>query len=86
MQITTVTQKGQVTIPVGIRQKLGLKAGDAVQFFQIKDKVTLKPLPNFFSFRGSIKYRKKFDIKAIEKAAEKQAVKEYLQRVARIKA
>lgn len=85
MHITTVTQKGQVTIPVGIRQKLGLKAGDAVQFFHLKGKVALKPMPNFFSFRGSIKSRKKFDVKAIERAAEKQAVKEYLHRVTRTK-
>lgn len=85
MHITTVTQKGQVTIPVDIRRHLGLKAGDSVQFFQANGEFRLKPMPNFFSFRGSIKSTKKFDVKAMEKAAEKQAVKEYLQRVARMK-
>jgi antitoxin PrlF len=28
----TVTSKGQVTIPVGIRERLGVKAGDALRF------------------------------------------------------
>ena len=30
--ISTVTRKGQVTVPVGIRRALGLKEGDKVAF------------------------------------------------------
>lgn len=32
MQITTVTTKGQVTIPADIRASLGIQAGDRVMF------------------------------------------------------
>lgn len=36
-QTTTVTKKGQVTIPVEIRKALGLKQGDHVAFVLGKD-------------------------------------------------
>ena len=39
---TTVTTKGQVTIPAEIRAKLGLKPKDKVQFEVIDDSVVLK--------------------------------------------
>ena len=32
MASATVTSKGQVTIPVGVRSDLGLKTGDRVEF------------------------------------------------------
>ena len=37
MQATTVTSKGQVTIPKAIRDVLGLRPGDLVSFFQADD-------------------------------------------------
>ena len=40
---TTMTQKGQVTIPVAIRRKLGLKPRDRVRFEFEGDVVTLMP-------------------------------------------
>lgn len=33
MPTATVTSKGQITIPVEVRKKLGLKAGDQINFF-----------------------------------------------------
>lgn len=30
--VTTITSKGQVTIPVAVRQSLGLKTGDKIAF------------------------------------------------------
>ena len=32
MNITTVTRKGQVTVPIAIREALGLREGDRVEF------------------------------------------------------
>ena len=32
MDISSVTEKGQATIPIGIRKRLGLKKGDKVVF------------------------------------------------------
>jgi antitoxin PrlF len=34
MPTATITSKGQITIPVEVRKKLGLKAGDKISFFE----------------------------------------------------
>ena len=39
MEISRVTSKGQITIPVEIRKKLNLKTGDKVVFIEDGDKV-----------------------------------------------
>jgi AbrB family looped-hinge helix DNA binding protein len=41
VQLTTVTSKGQVTIPKSVRQKLGICQGSQVEFVVIGDKVEL---------------------------------------------
>jgi antitoxin PrlF len=33
----TLTSKGQITLPAGLRHKWGIKAGDAVEFFEGAD-------------------------------------------------
>ena len=44
MPIATLTSKGQVTIPAALRERLGLKAGDRVDFTLAPDgKVLLTP-------------------------------------------
>jgi len=35
MSTATLTSKGQITIPLAVRQKLGLDAGDRVEFVEI---------------------------------------------------
>jgi len=35
MAIATITSKGQVTIPVRVRQALGLDSGDRIEFVEI---------------------------------------------------
>ena len=39
MELVKVTSKGQITIPLAIRDMLGLKSGDKVFFEEIKGKV-----------------------------------------------
>ena len=34
MELAKITLRGQITIPVGIRKKLGVKDGDKVVFFE----------------------------------------------------
>ena len=41
MQTSSVTQKGQVTIPASVRKQLGLSTGDAVGFEIEGDRVRL---------------------------------------------
>ena len=39
MTTSTMTTKGQVTIPLDVRQRLGLDAGDRIEFVEIEDGV-----------------------------------------------
>ena len=39
MEIAKITSKGQITIPIDIRKKLGLKEGDKVIFIEDGDKI-----------------------------------------------
>lgn len=43
---TTLTRKGQVTIPAEIRARLGLKPKDKVRFELEGDAVTIRPAPS----------------------------------------
>jgi AbrB family looped-hinge helix DNA binding protein len=42
MELATVTSKGQITIPAGIRRKLGLQTGSKVLFFDSGEEVVMK--------------------------------------------
>lgn len=59
IQPTTLTQKGQVTIPAPVRKALGLKRGDQVQFTLKKKVAQIKPAKKFsiMSLYGSLKPR-----------------------------
>lgn len=46
MASTTVTRKGQVTIPKEIRQRLGLHEGARVTFTLVEGGVELRPTPS----------------------------------------
>lgn len=83
MQFTTsVTQKGQATIPVQIRQLLGIKANTKI-VFELKNnkEVFIKPVLDFFSLKGSVKTKKPFSVKAMEKAVEKAITVKYGQKL-----
>lgn len=44
MDATTVTSKGQVTIPLAVRRRLGLRRGSKVQFVVVGERVELRVL------------------------------------------
>lgn len=77
IQPTTITQKGQVTIPAPIRKALGLKRGDQVKFTITKKKVVqIKPAKKFSimslygSLKPKVKYQETDDIYKIIKMEE----------------
>jgi AbrB family looped-hinge helix DNA binding protein len=37
-----ITQRGQVTVPVEVRKKFGLRPGDILCFFEVNDSIFLK--------------------------------------------
>ena len=41
MELAKLTSKGQITIPIEIRRKLGVKTGDKVLFIEDGDKVVI---------------------------------------------
>jgi AbrB family looped-hinge helix DNA binding protein len=41
MELAKVTSKGQITIPVEIRRRLGVKTGDKILFVEDGDKVVI---------------------------------------------
>jgi antitoxin PrlF len=41
---STVSSKGQITVPVQVRRRLGLKEGDRVEFAFIEGNAVLRPL------------------------------------------
>ena len=80
---TTVTQKGQATIPAPVRRKLGIKPKSKITFELSGEKATISPVKDFLSLKGSLKSNKKFDIEAMDKAVERQIVNDYVQKASR---
>jgi AbrB family looped-hinge helix DNA binding protein len=66
---TTLTQKGQVTIPVQIRQEFNLQSGQKITFFKKNNRVFIEPAKDFLSLQGSI-HTKNFKKYSDEKADE----------------
>lgn len=61
--VTTVTTKGQVTIPLEIRRSLGIKPGQKITFTQTSpNSASLSPLQDpIFKLNGILPSTKKFD-------------------------
>ncbi len=52
---TTVTRKGQVTIPVEFRKKYGIREGMKVQVTDAQTGVLLRPVPDMNDWAGADK-------------------------------
>lgn len=83
MQYTTsVTQKGQATIPIQIRQRLGIKTNSKITFeVNNNNEVLLKPVTDFFTLKGSVKSDKPFNIDAMENAVRDAIVIKYVKKL-----
>ncbi len=70
MKTSTVTAKGQVTLPKAIRKFLGIQKGDKVLFLKKgKDVIVRSGKRNILDFRGVVKTRKR--LKDFTKIREK---------------
>jgi AbrB family looped-hinge helix DNA binding protein len=58
MPTSTLSSKGEITIPLEIRVKLGLRDGDQVAFFQNGPDVVIRPVRSsenpFLEFVGAV--------------------------------
>ena len=69
--ITTITQKGQITIPVAMRKALGLKPYNQVRLERTNGSIYILPLKKFADFAGSVKPRKGISILKTRELIEK---------------
>lgn len=60
---STITQKGQVTIPIKFRKKLGLEVNSKVKISMRSNKVLMEPAVSLDHLFGILKVDKKFDKK-----------------------
>ena len=77
MYQSTVTSKGQTTIPKKIRELLAIKPNDKLFYIIEEDRIVLKPLQgNILDLKGSVaSHRKSSDPRQIRKAAMKKLSK-----------
>lgn len=82
MFITTVTSKGQATIPAFIRLKLGLKPGEKVLFEERGKDILIKPVAKakntINDLYGSLKTNVKWNKKKAHEAVGKMLAERYL--------
>lgn len=72
---STITDKGQTTVPKEVRDALGIKPRQRLQWDLATDgTVTVRPEPSALALYGSLKSRKKFPGIKEEKAAMRRHV------------
>ncbi len=71
--LSTVTTKGQVTIPKPIRDAMGIGPNDRVAFIREGERVLLQPLRTLKAFRGAVKTKSPISFTE-ERARAKAAV------------
>lgn len=73
---STVTSKGQVTIPAVLRRKLGLQEGDRVEFVEENGKVTVRRVENDVeSAFGLVKAPRTVSLETMEAAIRTRATR-----------
>lgn len=75
--LTTLTSKGQATIPVNIRKKLGLKSGQKIYFEERGSEVVIRTPPLVSSLKGSLQSSVTFNKKRARQAVARMLAKRY---------
>ena len=79
---STVTSKGQTTIPGEIRRALGIKPGGRLTYEMSKDKVTVRVHPGIMALKGALadgKFKRNLPFAKIRALAAKEAVRRWKQ-------
>ena len=71
--MSTVTSKGQVTIPKNIRERLQIRSNDKVDFILEGDRVLLVPVRTLLDLRGAVQAKGDGDF-SLERVRAKEAV------------
>jgi antitoxin PrlF len=55
---STISSKGQITVPIEVRRRLGLKTGDRVEFVFDKERTAIRPARGatnpFVKYKGAL--------------------------------
>ncbi len=68
MPISTISVKGQITLPARLRRKLGMRPNDRVVIEAVEDAIVIKRATDFFELEG-------FLGKALPEAEERRKMK-----------
>jgi len=52
MRVTTISSKGQITLPAQMRKKLRIKPNDRVTIDAVDDTLVIKRAPDLFELKG----------------------------------
>ena len=52
-ETVSVTRKGQITVPIALRRKYGIKEGTTIAFEASPSGIVLKVIPSFFDLIGA---------------------------------
>ncbi|SMB93197.1 transcriptional regulator, AbrB family [Thermanaeromonas toyohensis ToBE] len=77
MYKVTISEKGQISIPVALRRRYGLKKGDKLVLEEIEGAIVIRPLPRhpLLALRGKLKGgegEKLTDLLLKERAADRE--------------
>lgn len=81
--ITTVTTKGQATIPASIRHRFGIKPGQKILFEERGNEIVIKRILDIASLRGSLKTNIKWNKKKAYEAVGKMLAERYLKTISK---
>ena len=74
MTLSTVSSKGQITLPAKIRASLGINSKDKIQIIMRDNEIVLKPLKSFRELRGTIPFKKGDSRKKVAEAVAKHVM------------
>ena len=74
MALSTVSSKGQVTLPAKIRASLGINSKDKVQIIIRDNEIILKPVKSFRDLRGTVPFKKGDSRKKIAESVAKHVM------------
>ena len=84
MTISTITSKGQTTIPKEIRDHFHLKAHDKIFYISEEDRIVIKPLSGtILDLKGAFPVKRKIDFEKLREKMKKEIAKETLKEMAR---
>lgn len=75
-QLATITSKMQLTLPITIARKIGLKKGQKVAIEDVKGKIVITPMKSLVeAYAGSVSIPKKFKNKSLDEIIEEAKMK-----------